>query len=463
MKYFLFPNQAIVSVGGKTYTIGKHDYRFGLLKENLGDAFYIERLVSHAMFGEMYAGCTYRDGVMYAGTVPLPESVAECALTAKYNSTSVMAIVNLWLSAVRRLDPSDLDSFKRDIARIRPFNDEASMLIISGESLNYLTGFDVCRVGRDENLPTHSFEQLMQACFADKDTKAVRKIVLNKLKEHGELDLSIFLYGAIGEMMDVNNLLSVMELGCSYQISSDEVLLKEIKEGKPRVKAMFGDLTLKKFKHLFTSSASIHDLLNVTDNLREVLQIKPDYVVPAFEDLGGISAALSNIKRRYTSIKVPYKQFLDKWGAIDGLMVDEDEIILPKDSYELGDWGVEMAHCIGGDSYSDGLQSGERFLWGVRRKGRLWATGYIELANNNVRKRQQFYGKKNKEIPEKDKYFDMMEFLLENINIIASFRQAGFNRISMADIEKIVENLKKQAAVEPTQVPLPVEEVEPVV
>jgi hypothetical protein len=201
-------------------------------------------------------------------------------------------------------------------------------------------------------------------------------------------------------LMDINHIYKFLGEGNNNSLLSNRIKREDYRKFVKKVNRNVIIKYLKDFRMNYD--------FYLVDSISQ-LKLNPDIEIP--RNLTNIQEVHDHISLLYRRSKTedfdlkPSEEVL----ALDGVSVEDLEIVVPKTNHELLDWGSRMNNCIG--SYGNQFKFGSCILFGIKKNGEL--TYNIEIRNKNI---AQFRGKRNSE-PDNEDRLKITKFLLEE-NII---------------------------------------------
>lgn len=244
--------------------------------------------------------------------------------------------------------------------------------------------------------------------------KVIRKMVFNLIKDHIHLTGFLFFAKLFKKYLTVDEM-QVIYKNClsdgMYRIGISTDARDARLNIWPQLVRFYG---IKKLKNMMmpvfrgeeserrTFLYEFWDMLRMLHGYEERAGKSFNFIdVASFKELHDYAA------KEWSKIKNPCVVFEYKKGAveIDNATVGDFKIVLPKNSYELIDWGQKMSNCVG--SYSSLIKNNNCLVLGVEKGGELKYN--IEIRGGAI---GQFYGPRNSSPPLEDKSV-VEEFLVE--------------------------------------------------
>lgn len=240
-----------------------------------------------------------------------------------------------------------------------------------------------------------TIKQLIKHCFGF-DSKKIVKLACSKIEETKSLDILVKIGILCKGLIPIDNYYPIIEKmnGAAYtgtsghlgfNMNSFILIRKFLKDIKPR----------RRFKLILDEKGEAAN--NALDTAKMYAELKSNIGLTIDIPKGGWLELHNYFAREQRKIENPNKEikYSDKFNEIDGLIIDELRIELPRDSYRLIDMGKEMNNCIA--SYGREAISGNAQLLAIYKENKLIYN--VEIRNKKL---MQFKGKFNAAADQKD-------------------------------------------------------------
>lgn len=226
----------------------------------------------------------------------------------------------------------------------------------------YLDGSCLTAIGKPH------YEELVEKYWPNM-TKGINKFIRKNVKD----SFDVYKFMTIGILYgdeQPNNQLALLEIVKSSQVNYLE--LEKLVSYKSSIFKLFSPNKFKK-KIKKDKQQWVEHIISIVEIIPEINEVLPDYKIPLSYDLGILISVLNNAKTRAGKIPTPFKFFWHQYGFFNNLNYKEYTLIIPKDNFELSDWGSKLKNCVGGSDYAEKLINNEKFIGIILKNGKPFA------------------------------------------------------------------------------------------
>lgn len=437
MKYYLLSNSAIISIGDKTYTISKDDYRYEKIKDKLinNDFATVEKLVSPTE-NLNKTGFVVEDGLVLYNGQAIPSVLGNQFVKYQQSSWEFKSLFNFWCNLKTRTTTDEASDVIGELINKNAYavTEDGFYFVYCDRTVdqtqNKLNKKNNNRIFNFYNIascPTNYFELFSQRNnikdiiekvfgFCSKNLKNL--ILKNIFNEHDNfINYKFFFYGeALKDVLTSDNLLlaikeNLIDVNCGDigGYKDLNVFLKDYSIDKN------GKYSQKKIINFLNSAADKNHLIEVGIfyvQLKNALNLN----LQEIELSSNCEKIHEYFSKEMEKIKNPLF-YLDNDLHIQNLQdceFGDFRILIPNTNYDLMEWSNIMGNCIGkGNVYSNQVKNKQSHLIAIMDKDTNLMLYNIQISNNHI---IQFLGKHNSS-PNPEHKKIVSKFLQEN-NVI---------------------------------------------
>ena len=185
----------------------------------------------------------------------------------------------------------------------------------------------------------------------------------------------------------------------------------------------------------------IEHVQEIVQVLQKIRSYSPAYICPTSYDLNEILSMLNSTEKRLGGkLPTPFRMFWSKWSFFDGISKGPYSVKLMKDDFELSDYGSLMKICIGNESYTSKMASGDHVMAIIYKDGGAYAC--IEYRVGKVNPELVQFLKRN------NQWFNPDQSVKENIDQEYQFLRAWLDDIVSGDPFKIRPHISHEFAID---------------